>query len=115
MVGFDSDEDVITIRDALRTIESQAGRQRGPKKFESRILDIDILLYGDLDLRPRDLNIPRDEIERYAYVLKPLADLYPQAVHPVTGENYLTMWRDYLARHGRPGDAELRKTDFDPG
>ena len=71
VAGLCSDEGVMDVRDTLREIEARAGRKRGRKTFESRILDIDILLYGEQNLRPQGLNIPRDEIERYAYVLKP--------------------------------------------
>ena len=77
VVGFYCSDSVQHIRDSLRRIESIAGRIRGKKSFESRVLDIDILLYGNHNLRGQGYNIPRDEIERFAYVLKPLSDLYP--------------------------------------
>ncbi|MGI9310366.1 MAG: 2-amino-4-hydroxy-6-hydroxymethyldihydropteridine diphosphokinase [bacterium] len=95
VVGFRSDDAVARVRDQLRRIEADAGRGRAHarKVFENRALDIDILLYGDHDLRAAGYNIPRDEIARCAYVLKPLADLYPDLALPRGGETMLNLWR----------------------
>ena len=41
------------------------------------------------------LNIPSDEIEKYAYVLKPLSDLYPTLAHPFSGVKFEQMWLDF--------------------
>lgn len=76
----------------LQTIEANAGRIRGEKSCESRNLDIDVLLFGDADLRKQGRNIPRDEIDHAAYVLQPLADVLPQMRHPVTGLSFQSMW-----------------------
>lgn len=76
----------------IQSIETAAGRIRGEKSFESRNLDIDVLLYGEADLRAQGRNIPRDEILHAAYVLKPLADVLPEARHPSSGLSYRAMW-----------------------
>lgn len=98
VVGLRSGEGLPGIIGAIREIESGAGRVRGPKKFDSRVLDIDVILYGDENWRERGINVPRDEIERYAYVLKPLADLYPGFVHPVLGIPVGEMWERFEPR-----------------
>ena len=95
VVGFYCSDSVQHVRDRLRRIESVAGRVRGKKSFDSRVLDIDILLYGNRDLREQGYNIPRDEIERFAYVLKPLSDLYPEIVYPITGQTVTHMWQQF--------------------
>jgi 2-amino-4-hydroxy-6-hydroxymethyldihydropteridine diphosphokinase len=102
VVGFCSDQDLLNVRDSLREIEEIAGRIRGRKSFDNRVLDIDVILFGEKDFSP-EFNIPRDEIHKYAYVLKPLCDLYPGGMHPVLGETYQDMWdsfdqRDQLLR-----------------
>lgn len=84
------------VLEKLREIETGAGRVRSKKCFQSRSLDIDVLLFGDADLRGRGYNIPRDEIEHAAYVLRPLADVLPQQRHPVTGERFEKMWQDRM-------------------
>ncbi len=93
VVGLQSLRTVEQIRAHMQDIEKSLGRVKGPKKFDDRVLDIDLLLYGDL--RDARCNIPRDEITKYAFVLKPLSDLYPDDIHPLTGETFLAMWRSF--------------------
>lgn len=87
-----TDMDLKLIIKRLQAIEVSAGRIRGKKSCESRNLDIDVLLFGEADLRAQGYNIPRDEIQYAAYVLKPLADVLPQAIHPVFGLSFQSMW-----------------------
>lgn len=94
----------------IRSIETAAGRIRGEKRFASRNLDIDILLYGDANLREQGWDIPRREIEYAAYVLRPLADVLPQGTHPLSGISFATMWRGYEDDSQRP-----MKVAFMPG
>lgn len=61
--------------DRLHRIEAGHGRVRGEKKCASRTLDIDVLTYGDVAGVVDGVTLPRDEIYRYAFVLKPLCDL----------------------------------------
>ncbi len=98
VAGIETDLELPRIIEILRGIESGAGRVRGPKTFDSRVLDIDVILYGDENWRDRGVNVPRDEIERYAYVLKPLADLYPDLPHPLLGLTMAEMWQQFDAR-----------------
>ncbi len=98
VLGFYSDGSLPAILESLREMEAAAGRSRGPKKFSSRVLDIDVLLYGNEDCRGQGFNVPRDEIERYAYVLKPLVDLYPRMRHPVLGISFQDIWDRFEPR-----------------
>jgi 2-amino-4-hydroxy-6-hydroxymethyldihydropteridine diphosphokinase len=68
----------------LREIEQQAGRapQSQRVKWGPRPLDLDILLFGDLILDNDDLTIPHPHMHERWFVLKPLADVAPNAVHP---------------------------------
>jgi len=98
-------EDLI---ERIRRIETGAGRIRGEKRFASRNLDIDVLLYGQADLRDQGRDIPRREIDHAAYVLKPLADILPDGVHPVTGERFAAMWQAYNNDAQVPVEVECR-------
>ncbi|MFT5259064.1 MAG: 2-amino-4-hydroxy-6-hydroxymethyldihydropteridine diphosphokinase [Saprospiraceae bacterium] len=98
-------ESVMAINHA---IEAGAGRLRGEKSYGSRTLDIDILLYGEESFRGQGRNIPRDEIENAAYVLKPLLDILPDGTHPVSGELYADLWAGF-----EPVGDGLQQTDFD--
>lgn len=95
IVGFDSDQDVKTIAKQLRQIELDHGRTRECQKFSSRTLDLDLILYGDLVISDGRLQIPRDEIEKYAFVLEPLAEIAGEQKHPVTGISYRELWERF--------------------
>ena len=75
-----------TVIDYLHHIERQTGRETGTGQFNSRTLDIDLLLYGDLI--DASLNIPRDEILDYDFVLEPLVEIFPEGKHPIENRSY---------------------------
>ena len=103
-VGFDGDDFInlvarvetdmhpLELREYLRNLEDRYGRKRNVPKFSDRVLDIDILLYDDLVLRSPVLEMPRGEIMKFAHVLKPLADLEPDLVHPTELRSMADIW-----------------------
>ncbi len=95
VVGFDSDLGWQEIQQRLRQIEEDNGRERGAEKFNPRTLDLDLLLYGDLDLQEQGVDLPRAEIFEYAFVLKPLAEIAGEERHPQTGERYDRLWERF--------------------
>jgi len=95
VVGFDSDLEVKQVAKLLRQIELDNGRTRECKKFSARTLDLDLILYGELIVNDGRLQIPRDEIERYAFVLEPLAEIAPTLQHPVTHIDYASLWEKF--------------------
>lgn len=95
VVGFDSELDVKQIVEQLREIELDNGRNRDCKKFSARTLDLDLVLYGDLIINEGRIQIPRDEIERYAFVLEPLAEIAGHLRHPVSGIRYSELWEHF--------------------
>ncbi|GAB3680522.1 2-amino-4-hydroxy-6-hydroxymethyldihydropteridine diphosphokinase [Salinisphaera aquimarina] len=97
VVGFDNDAEVHALQSELRDIEAACGRDRS-EKYASRTMDIDLLLYGDKIIDDQALCLPRADILEYAFVLRPLAELVPEARHPVSGETYADLWRAFDAR-----------------
>lgn len=95
VVGFDSELDVQTVAKILRDMEMQHGRTRNSHKFSARTLDLDLLLYGDLILKEGRLQIPRDEINHYAFVLEPLAEIAPDLQHPVSKQRFADLWEQF--------------------
>jgi 2-amino-4-hydroxy-6-hydroxymethyldihydropteridine diphosphokinase len=93
VAGVDTDWPVEAVQRRLREIEDAHGRVRGGDRFCPRTLDIDLLTYGDL-VRP-DLDLPRTEIMRHAFVLGPLAEVAPDERHPVLGRSYTELWADF--------------------
>lgn len=67
---------------ALLSIEHAMGRRRR-RRWEARIIDLDILLFGQEVIRSRDLVIPHPLLHERRFVLEPLAQLAPEFIHPV--------------------------------
>ncbi len=97
VVRLQSADSPLAIRDEIELIHNLAGRVRGSDKWESRPLDIDLLLYNDLVKDERPVRVPRDDILQYSFVLRPLAELAPDQVHPVTGRTMLEHWQEFDA------------------
>ena len=105
-VGFDGDDFInlvarvetdmqpLELREYLRNLEDRFGRKREVAKFSDRTLDIDILLYDDLVVFSPLLEIPRAEIMKFAHVLKPLADLDPDLLHPLELRTMADIWKN---------------------
>jgi len=64
-------------------IEKQLGRKRKTKRYSSRTVDIDILLYGDRVIMEQCLQVPHPKLGQRRFVLVPLCDIAAEMVHPV--------------------------------
>jgi len=97
VVGFRSEESPAGICKEIERLHNLAGRERSSEKWAPRPLDIDLLLYNDLVIDERPVRVPRDDILNYSFVLRPLAELAPDYVHPVTGKTMLEHWQEFDA------------------
>ncbi|HSG59474.1 MAG TPA: 2-amino-4-hydroxy-6-hydroxymethyldihydropteridine diphosphokinase [Woeseiaceae bacterium] len=97
VVGCSTDSSPDEVHEAIEAIHRKAGRKRGEEKFASRPLDIDLLLYDDLVIAEPPLRLPRSDVLEYSFVLRPLAELAPDLVHPVTGKTMAEHWEGYDA------------------
>lgn len=95
VAGFDTHYEVHQVADTLRAIETNNGRQRTANRFNARTLDLDILLYNDLIIKNNQLEIPHNEIMKYAFVLLPLVEIAPTVRHPVTGQTFAELWQTF--------------------
>lgn len=99
VIGIDTELPPDQLRIRLRAIEESQGRVRGEQKFSPRSIDLDLLTWGELV--DEAAGIPRDEILRYAFVLKPLADVAPKEIYPGTDDSYERLWQQFSgARSG---------------
>jgi len=97
VVGFGSEEKPLDICAEIENLHNLAGRSRGNDKWAARPLDIDLLLYNDDVIDERPVRVPRSDILEYSFVLRPLAELAPDLVHPVTGKTILAHWQEFDA------------------
>ncbi len=71
--------------EALKSIERDAGRDAGVRRWGPRPLDLDILFWGSLVLNEEVLAIPHPHIAQRRFVLTPLEEVAPELRHPVSG------------------------------
>lgn len=81
VVGAETDLTPLALLALGQQVERELGRQPS-FRYGPRLVDVDILLYGDLVLDLPDLQIPHPRMTQRAFVLVPLAELAPQLVYP---------------------------------
>jgi len=74
----------LELLNAVKRIEQDMGRAPGPR-WGPRVIDIDIVLMGDVVIETPELTVPHPRFRERAFVLTPLAEIAPDAVDPVTG------------------------------
>lgn len=92
VAGFVTDDPPDTVMRLLSETEQAFGRVRSEGKLDSRTIDLDLLTYGADTLTVNGKHLPRDEILKYAFVLRPLADVAPGERHPVDGRSFGDIW-----------------------
>ncbi len=97
VVGIETELQAPELVRVLRQIETVQGRVRGQEKFAPRPLDIDLLTYGERIIDQDGVQVPRDEILRYAFVLLPLSEVAPYERHPIDGRTYRELWAGFDA------------------
>ncbi|MFH1227350.1 MAG: 2-amino-4-hydroxy-6-hydroxymethyldihydropteridine diphosphokinase [Planctomycetota bacterium] len=69
---------------ALKLIEKIMGREKQVRRWGPRVIDLDILLYGDAVIKTGNLTIPHPLMHKRGFVLDPLCQLAPGLKHPVS-------------------------------
>jgi 2-amino-4-hydroxy-6-hydroxymethyldihydropteridine diphosphokinase len=81
VVEGETDQQSLDLLRALRAIESELGSKK-PFAKGPRLLDIDILLFGDQSLQTPELQIPHPRMLERKFVLAPLTEIAPELRHP---------------------------------
>lgn len=95
VAAFHSRLDIGELQAWCRALEYANGRHRHSPKFSPRTLDIDLLTVGDFVGMQSGVELPRDEIDKNAFVLRPLAELLPEQRHPASGRRYTDLWVEF--------------------
>ena len=95
VAGLSSDLAPQEMQHAIEEMHVQANRQRSESRYSPRTLDIDLLLYDDLILDEPGLRLPRTDILKYSFVLRPLAEIAPYLSHPQTGRLITEHWAEF--------------------
>ena len=76
----------VNLMRALLGVEQAMGRDRaGGVAKGPRVIDLDLLLYGQAVVNTTELTLPHPEMMERRFVLEPLAEIAPEMVHPVLG------------------------------
>ena len=74
----------------ILNIEWKIGRVR-EEKWGPRLIDIDILFYGDALINEPELQVPHPELHKRRFTLEPLAEIAPNLIHPILNKNILQL------------------------
>ena len=87
---------------SIKALETSLGRTPS-ERFWPRLIDLDIIFYGEEQIDLPDLTIPHPGLAERAFVLRPLADIAPTKSHPVSGKTVQMMLDDL------PGDDGVKR------
>jgi 2-amino-4-hydroxy-6-hydroxymethyldihydropteridine diphosphokinase len=77
--------DAYVLLDAIQDIERSQGRERNAGRWAPRVIDLDLLLYGNRRVGDDRLTLPHPEMHRRRFVLQPLSDIAPDLEIPGHG------------------------------
>jgi len=102
-VVVETDYTPLQILARILDIEKSLGRLRHGKTYTNRIIDIDILFYGEEMINNESLTIPHPLLHKRMFVLQPLAAVAPDLIHPVLHESVAEL----LLRSGETGTISI--------
>ncbi len=88
------------ILQALLEVERELGRDRSQeeKRWQSRIIDLDLLAVEDLVVSTSDLSLPHPEMHKRDFVLQPFQEIWPDWLHPIRKRTVSEMLQDLVLK-----------------
>ena len=84
--------ELLTVTQKIEQVIGRMGKTVD-NKYRDRVLDIDILLYNDLVIQAPALTIPHPLMHQRAFVLQPLSEIAPHAIHPTLKRTIIELLR----------------------
>ena len=113
VVGIDTEMNPVEVFEYLRELETAHDRRRtSGNQFIARTLDLDQLLYDDKQIEYGKISIPHDDIINYPFVLKPLADIAGDLVHPELQVSIKSLWENFDKQVGDMQKLSLADIDL---
>ena len=96
VAGFETSLDAVKLTQTLKTLEKKMGRESNQKGMHDRVIDLDLILLGDLIAQDQGINLPSNDIENYLFVLEPLDQIDKEHLHPVFNISFEEMLKEKL-------------------
>ena len=91
VIRLETEVEPQTLLKEFKKIEIEQGRRSGVR-WGPRVVDLDILLYGDRVVNDHNLKIPHERMHERVFVLEPLCEISPDIKHPVSGISISELW-----------------------
>ena len=111
VVGFSTHDSLERVRVRLQEIETDCGRPRDAPKWAARSMDLDILLYGSDIRNEPGLIVPRPDLVKRPYMLKPMSDIAPNVMHPTQQRTMRELWEAFEGKDHAMTEVKIRNPE----
>ena len=94
VVKLETANDPFELLDIINRVQRAAGRKRDVIRYGPRVLDLDIIFFGNLVLDSDRLVVPHPRMHQRRFVLQPICDIDPTIVHPVLKKDMQSLLAD---------------------
>lgn len=95
-VQIETDTSPIQLATYCKSIEYELGRIPDTRQWQPRVIDLDILFFGNEIVQTNHLTIPHPSLHQRLFVLKPLSELMPQWIHPVLNKTVAELLEEHM-------------------